>query len=240
MARLPRVVLPGCPLHIMQRGNDRQATFFTEPDYRKFLEILGRAAEEHSVQIHAYVLMTNHVHLLVTPDREQSLSLTIQALGREYVRYINRRYKRSGTLWEGRFKSALIESERYFLTCCRYIELNPVRAGMVSVPGEYLWSSYHSNAFGQNDPCVSPHRLYMALGKTKEACQENYRALFRASLDPDTLHLIRASTRKNTAIGSRAFQKEIQVRLNRRVMKHGHGGDRKSKRFRQISSDLTP
>ena len=135
MARLPRVVLPGCPLHIIQRGNNRQATFYTEADYVKYLEVLGRAAGEHSVHIHAYVLMTNHVHLIVTPEQNESLSLTMQSLGREYVRYINNQYNRSGTLWEGRFKSALIDSESYLLTCYRYIELDPVRAGMVRAPG---------------------------------------------------------------------------------------------------------
>ena len=240
MARLPRVVLPGCPLHIIQRGNNRQATFYTEADCVKYLEVLRRVAGEHSVYVHAYVLMTNHVHLLVTPEHKESLSLTMQSLGRQYVRYINKQYNRSGTLWEGRFKSALIDSERYLLTCYRYIELNPVRAGIVRVPGEYRWSSYQNNAFGQECRYVTPHRLYVALGETIESRQERYRALFRLSLDCDTLQLIRERTQKNTSIGDHKFQKELQAMLKRRVMKHSHGGDRKSKEFRQISSDLTP
>ena len=148
MARLQRIVVPGQALHIVQRGNNRQAVFFAEEDYLFYLDSLGRAAENTGCQIHAYVLMSNHVHLLVTPQSEEGPSRLMQSVGRSYVRYVNAAYRRSGTLWEGRFKSALIDSERYLLVCSRYIELNPVRARMVERPDDYRWSSYRANALG--------------------------------------------------------------------------------------------
>ena len=160
MARLPRIVVPGQALHLIQRGNNRQPIFFSPDDYIKYLETLSQSAVRQCCSIHAYVLMTNHIHLLVTPDTEDGISLMMQDIGRNYVRYINQTYRRSGTLWEGRFKSALIDSERYLLTCSRYIELNPVRAGMVRVPEEYRWSSYHCNALGKLNPLIKPHHLY--------------------------------------------------------------------------------
>jgi len=240
MARLPRIVIPGYPLHVIQRGNDRRPVFFAEEDYRKYLETLRQVAEETGCHIHAYVLMTNHVHLLVTPSGQENLSLMMQSLGRQYVSYINRLYQRSGTLWEGRFKSALIDSEQYLLACSRYIELNPVRAGMVKGPGEYQWSSYRANGLGRKDNVISPHRLYQSLGSTTSQRQKRYRELFRVHLDADVLQLIREGTQQNTIIGNGRFQEEIQAMLKRRVMKYNHGSDRKRESFRQISSDLTP
>ncbi len=240
MARLPRIVMPGYPLHVIQRGNNRQAVFYAEEDYLKYLETLRLSAEATNCYIHAYVLMTNHVHLLVTPAGKESLSLMMQSLGRQYVSYINRLYRRCGTLWEGRFKSALIDSERYLLSCSRYIELNPIRAEMVKGPGEYRWSSYWANGLGRKDDLVKPHPLYEGLGNTKETRQKAYRDLFRSHIDADTLQLIRENTQKNTIIGDSRFQEEIQAMLERRVMKHGHGGDRKSQGFRESSSVLTP
>lgn len=240
MARLPRIVIPGYPLHVIQRGNDRQPVFFAEEDYCKYLETLRQGAEATYCHIHAYVLMTNHVHLLVTPSGQENVSLMMQSLGRQYVSYVNRLYQRSGTLWEGRFKSALIDSEQYLLTCSRYIELNPVRAGMVKGPGEYRWSSYRANGLGRKDNVISPHQLYQSLGATTSQRRKTYRELFRVHLDADALQLIRESTQQNTIIGNCRFQEEIQAMLKRRVMKHNHGGDRKSESFRQISSDLTP
>ncbi len=148
MARRPRMVIPGQPLHIVQRGNNRQAVFFAEQDYLTYLECLRDAAFQQGCWVHAYVLMTNHVHLLLTPTQETNLSRCIQAVGRKYVRYINGHYRRSGTLWEGRFKSAMIDSAQYLLACYRYIELNPVRANMVEHPQHYRWSSFHANAMG--------------------------------------------------------------------------------------------
>ncbi|MGC2047550.1 MAG: transposase, partial [Gallionella sp.] len=149
MARLPRFVLPGQPQHVIVRGNNRSEIFCADADYRFYLEKLQLACDKHGCDLHAYVLMTNHVHLLITPHEEQSLSKALQMLGRYYVQYYNHCYQRTGTLWEGRYKATLIDSEAYLLTCMRYIELNPVRAGMVAHPSEYPWSSYHHNALGQ-------------------------------------------------------------------------------------------
>lgn len=175
MARLPRFVLPGQPQHLIQRGNNREPIFFAEEDYRFYLEKLQAACHRHDCAIHAYVLMTNHVHLLATPNTENSLSKMIQMLGRYYVQYINTNYQRTGTLWEGRYKATLIDSEHYLLTCCRYIELNPVRAGIVKHPSAYRWSSYHHNALGKADPLITPHSLYKRLGKDETSRQSAYR-----------------------------------------------------------------
>ncbi len=147
MPRQQRYRLPGVPQHVIQRGNNRQVTFFDNMDYRKYLDCLETAGDKYDCAIHAYVLMTNHVHLLMTPSEPDSISKVMQSVGRQYVQYINWSYKRTGTLWEGRYKASPIESERYLLTCYRYIELNPVRAGMVASPADYAWSSYRHNAF---------------------------------------------------------------------------------------------
>ena len=240
MARLPRIVIPGHPLHVIQRGNNRQATFYAEENYQKYLETLNEAAKANNCLIHAYVLMTNHMHLLVTPLQQNSLSLTMQAVGRKYVRYINGVYRRTGTLWEGRYKSAIIDSERYLLTCSRYIELNPVRANMVSGPGEYRWSSYRANALGHNNIFLTPHRCYLELGVSEKERQEAYSSLFRSRIDENAISLIRDGTQQGTVIGGSQFQEEIQIMLERRIMKHKHGGDRKNEIFKKISSDLTP
>lgn len=231
MARLPRIIVPGLPLHVIQRGNNRQATFFLEEDYRKYLDALEVASDEYECLVHAYVLMTNHIHLLLTPMTEKSVSLMMQAIGRKYVRYINGAYQRSGTLWEGRYKSALVETEQYLLTCSRYIELNPVRAGMVDAPGQYKWSSYCSNALGTDNNCLTQHEVYMRLGKNDESRQQAYKSLFKNHLDTDALELIRDGTQKDTIIGDSRFQDEIKQVLQRRVRKHRHGGDRKSPEF---------
>lgn len=164
MPRMPRVVVPGLPLHVIQRGNNRQAIFFRGQDYDRFHTDLRAASERFDCVIHAYVYMTNHVHLLVTPSTRQGISRMMQSVGRRYVRYINDEYNRSGTLWEGRFKSALVDSDRYLLVCSRYIEMNPVRACITDLPQDYRWSSYHHNALGKADPMLSPHALYQALG----------------------------------------------------------------------------
>ena len=135
-------------LYVIQRGNNRQACFYADQDYQFFLEWLGKYAKETGCAIHAYVLMTNHVHLLVTPKQAESAGQLMKRLGQRYVQYVNRTYRRSGTLWEGRFRSCLTQDDEYLLRCYRYIELNPVRAGMVSHPAEYPWSSYQVNGQG--------------------------------------------------------------------------------------------
>jgi putative transposase len=232
MPRLPRFVLPGQPQHVIQRGNDRQPIFRAESDYRFYLEKLAEAATKHQCDIHAYVLMTNHVHLLITPQKESSISKTMQTLGRCYVQYFNTRYDRTGTLWEGRYRATLIDTEQYLFTCMRYIELNPVRANkMVDHPSEYPWSSYHSNALGELNSLLTPHREYNRLGTNDSDRQAGYRQLFRAQIPELTLKAIREATNKAWVLGSDQFREQMKQELNRPVQSAGHGGDRKSKAY---------
>ena len=163
MLRRPRLMLPNVPLHLIQRGNNRQVCFVADEDFRFYLDWLKEYADKTGCRIHAYVLMTNHVHLLVSSPSANGVGAMMKALGQRYVQYVNRTYQRSGTLWEGRFRSCLTQDEVYLLSCMRYIELNPVRAGMVVHPGEYRWSSYRCNAQGEADPLISPHSIYAAL-----------------------------------------------------------------------------
>ena len=234
MARLPRSVVSGQPVHVIQRGNNRQAAFFAAADYRRYMNSLSVAAERTVCAIHAYVLMTNHVHLLITPATPASLSQLMQAVGRRYVRYLNAAHKRTGTLWEGRFKSAVIDSDRYLLTCMRYIELNPVRARMVDEPGDYRWSSFASNALGESDPIITPHPLYEALADDPNARRVAYRSLFQGSggIEEDALFSIRSGTEAGVPIGDNCFRARIGTLLNRRVEKLSHGGDRRGEQFR--------
>ncbi|MSQ69603.1 MAG: transposase [Gammaproteobacteria bacterium] len=232
MARLPRFVISGQPQHVILRGNDRTDIFRADADYHFYLEKLRSACAKHGCDIHAYVLMTNHVHLLITPSAEQSLSKTIQMLGRYYVQYYNRRYQRTGTLWEGRYKATLIDTATYLLICMRYLELNPVRAGMVSHPSEYPWSSYQHNALGRPDELVTPYLEYRRLGKTDEERQGAYRQLFKQHLPEHRVSEIRDSTNKAWVLGSERFKQQIQKQLERRVVPEARGGDRKSEQFR--------
>jgi len=194
MPRPPRIVLPGHTLHLIQRGNNRQPCFVDDTDRTSYLATLLYASERAQCDVHVYVLMTNHAHLLVTARGASAASRMMQALGREYVRYFNTRHERTGTLWEGRFRSSLIDSERYFLQCCRYIEANPVRAGLVNSPDEYRWSSFRSNAAGWPDVLVRRHPVYLALGRSGPARREAYRALFETPLEPPVLEAIRRAS----------------------------------------------
>lgn len=231
MARLPRFSVPGQPQHVIVRGNNRSEIFRAEADYRFYLEKLQVAREKHGIEIHAYVLMTNHVHLLLTSRTEQGVGKAMQMLGRYYVQYYNYTYQRTGTLWEGRYKAALVDSETYLLTCMRYIELNPVRAGMVGHPSEHPWSSYRCNALGQTDELVSPHPEYQRLGADEERLAA-YRQLFKHHLTEDGLAEIRETTNKAWVLGSDQFKRRIQQQLDRRVEPSARGGDRKSEKFR--------
>ncbi len=232
MARLPRLVIPGQPQHVIVRGNNRSEIFCVEADYRFYLEKLKLACEKHGCQVHAYILMTNHVHLLITPLEASSLSKTLQTLGRYYVQYFNYRYRRTGTLWEGRYKAALIDSDAYLLTCMRYIELNPVRAGMVADPSEYPWSSYPFNALGQPNDLVTPYIEYLQLGKTDEARQAAYRELFEHHINESSVAEIRKATNKDWVLGGDRFKQRTQRQTNRRVEPSPKGGDRKSEQFK--------
>lgn len=217
MPRKPRFTLPGIPQHVIQRGNNREPCFLAEQDYRRYLDDLLATAEKFHCRIHSYVLMTNHVHLLMTPMREEGIGDTMQALGRRYVYYINKTYRRTGTLWEGRYKASLVDSEGYLLTCMRYIELNPVRAQMVSHPGEYKWSSYGANAQGREDALLSPHPLYTTLGASPADRQQAYRELFRHRMDNDLLHEIRDALNHELVLGRSYFKDKIEVMTQRQT-----------------------
>jgi putative transposase len=217
MPRKPRFYLPGIPAHVVQRGNCRQATFFGDDDYAAYLHWLREGAKQHECAIHAYVLMTNHVHLLLSPANTESISRLIQYVGRHYVTYVNHAYRKSGTLWEGRHKGCLISSEEYLLACMRYIELNPVRAGMVHAPGDYRWSSYRLNATDSEQGMLTPHALYLALGRDPEARSYAYRELFRHALDPDQVHTIRATVQTGTPLGNDRFKQQIEQTVQRKV-----------------------
>jgi len=232
VARLPRFVIPGQPQHVILRGNNRAEVFCADADYRFYLEKLQLACDTHGCDIHAYVLMTNHVHLLATPHEEQSLSKAMQMLGRYYVQYYNYCYQRTGTLWEGRYKATLIDSEAYLLTCMRYIELNPVRANMVSHPSEYPWSSYRYNALGQANDLVKPHLEYLRFGRSDEERQAAYRQLFKHRIAENSIAEIRDATNKAWVLGDDRYKQRIQKQLGRRVEPKAKGGDRKSEEFR--------
>ena len=199
-----------------------------DEDRHRYLDILARAADEQRVAIHSYVLMSNHVHLLVTPEHSESCGRMMQSLGRQYVRLFNDRYERTGTLWEGRFRSTLVDTDAYFFTLTRYIELNPVRAGIVNKPGDYPWSSYQSNALGKTDPILSPHDLYLQLGRDPQERQDSYRLLFEQNIEPRLLDGLREATNKGWAFGSKDFKDRLKAVANRSPESRGWGGDRKS------------
>jgi putative transposase len=193
--RRPRFFVPEQPLHIVQRGNNRCAIFARDEDYFVFRECFADACGRYGCSVHAYVLMTNHVHLLMTARSAAGVAAAMQAVGRRYVRYFNDSYGRTGSLWEGRYRATLIDSERYLFTCYRYIEMNPVRAGLVSHPRQYPWSSYRANALGQPDALVAAHEQWCALGDDNERRQEAYRGLFDQVLDDQVVTQIRGATR---------------------------------------------
>jgi putative transposase len=228
MPRRPRLILPGVPLHLIQRGNNRQACFFDEDDRHAYLKWLEEYARSSACAVHAYVLMTNHVHLLISSDSGDGPARLMKALGQRYVQYLNRRHRRSGTLWEGRFRSCLVESEAYLLACQRYIELNPVRARIAAQPEEYPWSSYSALAHGAPNPLVQPHPLYLALGDAPDARQRAYQALFQDRLAPAVVDAIRHATNGNFVLGDARFAGRIGEELGRRVTPGKAGRPRKS------------
>ncbi len=228
MARLPRPYLPGCAQHIIQRGNNRAACFYDGTDHSFYLACLKEAAEKYQVALHAFVLMTNHVHLLATPRNETGTPRMMQALGRRYVRYFNHVHRRTGTLWEGRYKSTVVDTETYLLRVYRYIELNPVRAGMVEHASEYPWSSYQHNAVGKEIHLITPHAQYQALGNTPSERQANYRSLFKGRMLDRDLTEIREATNKARVLGSDSFKRHFEAVSGRRAITGKRGGDRRS------------
>jgi len=232
MARLPRFSIPGQSQHVIQRGNNRDAIFVADEDYDFYLEKLKDACQKFQCEIHAYVLMTNHVHLLITPYSESGISKVMQSLGRFYVQYFNYKYRRTGTLWEGRYRATLLDSEQYLLICSRYIELNPVRAGMVLHAVEYPWSSYRCNAMGETNQLLTPHLIYKALGRDATECLLRYRALFDNQMADVDIEEIRLATNKAWVLGDDKFKEQIEKLTARQAKPKARGGDRRSKDFK--------
>jgi putative transposase len=215
MPRQPRYFVPGIPQHVITRGIDRQAVFFCQDDYALYRRALLKSSTEYDCEIHAYVLMLNHIHLLVTPLSERALPQMMQGMGREYVQRLNARHARTGTLWEGRYKACLVQTDEYFLTCQRYIELNPVRAGIVDCPGKFPYSSYACNALGADDPLISQHPCYRALQSGPVARRRSYRSLFAGELSEEDLRMIRVRTNACSFVGGERFRRQIEGVLGR-------------------------
>ena len=219
MARLPRLTVPGYPHHIIQRGNNRQAIFASTADYQMLLALLDENAQKFGVALHAYVLMSNHFHLLATPQTAEGLPQMMQAVGRRYVRYFNDKQGRSGTLWEGRYRSTLIETDRYLLACMAYIDLNPVRAGLVGEAKDYPWSSHGHYAGLRADRLLTPHPLFWTLGNTPFAREAAYAELVRAGITPAQQDALTRSALSGWALGDENFVADLQKRTGRRVKK---------------------
>ncbi len=217
MPRKPRFIIPGVPVHIIQRGHSREPVFFEDDNFVAYLNWLQEGAERYDCAIHAYVLMTNHIHILATPAGKDSITRMMQYVGRRYVPYINDTYGSSGSIWEGRYKASLVQEEDYLLTCMRYIELNPVRANMVRSPAYYRWSSYRYNGQGRADMLVTPHEIYASLGATMDERQQYYKDLFRAHLDQGVLDEIRASCQTGTPLGNDYFREAVEKKLGKKV-----------------------
>ena len=230
MARLPRLTVPGYPHHIIQRGNNRQAIFGDTADYELLLGLIDEHARKQHVAVHAYVLMSNHFHLLATPDTGDGIPQMMQAVGRRYVRNYNLRYARTGTLWEGRYRSTLIQAERHLLACMVYMDLNPVRAGMVADPGEYRWSSYQHYIGRRTDKLVNPHPLYWELGNTPFARDEAYAELVRAGISERERQALTESALRGWALGEPDYVADLQRRTERRVVRAPAGRPRNARK----------
>jgi putative transposase len=217
MARLPRLTLPGYPHHVVQRGNNRQAIFSGTSDYERLLELIHEHARKFGVAIHAYVLMSNHFHLLATPETAEGVPQLMQSLGRSYVRYFNAKQGRTGTLWEGRYRSTLIQAERHLLACMAYIDLNPVRAGLVAEPADYPWSSHHHHIGRRVDKLITPHPLYWELGNTPFAREAAYTELVRNGVRADQQQALTDATLKGWALGEADYVADLQRRTQRRL-----------------------
>ena len=240
MPRPPRFYLADCPQHIVQRGHNGADCFFADDDYRFYLRSLKQGAEKYGCAIHAYVVMPNHAHLLLTPQQPDAVSRLMQSLGRRYAQHLNSSYQRNGTVWEPRFKANLIQPEAYLLTCYRYIELNPVRAGMVGDPGEYAWSSYMHNGLGHADPLLREHPLYVALGSTESKQQAAYRELLREPLDEAALTAIREAVNRGQPLGADDFREQVEIASGRGVLERKANSLKvKERAWRDGSSELT-
>ncbi len=217
MPRKARMYIEGTPCHVVQRGNNRNACFFSEQDYEFYLKQLGDACRRYKVDLHAYVLMTNHTHLLMTPTEETGISRVMQSLGRCYVQYVNRAYHRTGTLWESRHKSNLVDSEHYLLACYRYIEMNPVRAGMVGRPADYRWSSYRAHAYGETNCLISDHILFSSQHADANMRRKIYCSLFEMGEPESLLKEIRTASSFSMPLGNSKFRKQVEEALGRKL-----------------------
>ncbi len=227
MPRRPRVFLPGHPVHVVQRGNNRGKIFFGSKDAETYLGWLREAATEHGVAVHAYVLMTNHIHLLVSPETAHALPRAMRHVNWRYSRYVNDSQNRTGSLWEGRYRASVIEADNYFFACSRYIELNPVRAGLASTPGAYRWSSYKANAEGKPDPVVVPHQLYTDLAASTDQRAAAYRGLFEVSFPESALGAIRDAIHGGWPLGRASFSALVNRHAGQPITQRHRGRPRK-------------
>ena len=232
LARLARLTLPGYPHHIIQRGNNRQAIFKSADDYLQMLDLLQLNARQYGVALHAYVLMGNHFHLLATPQTAEGLPLMMQAVGRRYVRYFNDLHQRSGTLWEGRYKSTLIQAEQYLLACMVYCDLNPVRAGMVNRPADYRWSSYKHYSGAEVQGFITPHALFWEMGNTPFAREAAYAEMVQAGISAAQQSDLTQSALHGWALGSEGFVEAMQKKTLRRVAKLSAGRPEAGKKIK--------
>lgn len=224
MPRYPRLFLPDVPLHIVQRGHDRQPVFVQSDDFNYYLSNLAEAKLKMSVHLYAYCLMTNHVHLIVAPgDDVSSVSVFMRTIAARQTRYVNRLENRTGTLWEGRFKASLIDSEAYLLACCRYVDLNPVRAAIVSSPQDYRWSGYRSRAALEDCHLLDEHAVFNLLGQNHGERGCAYRRFVANGIGEDELALIRTAVRRNQLTGNQRFRNAIVERTGRRIPSRGQG-----------------
>jgi len=223
MPRKPRVSIAGVAEHVIQRGNNRQAIFTCDSDMKAYVTWLKQYSKKYKVDIHAWVLMSNHVHILCSPSSHSAISQMMQSLGRMYVMYFNKAYKRSGTLWEGRYRSCLVQNEKYLLELYRYIELNPVRAGMVQDPSEYSWSSYQCNGLGKRSNLLTPHPIYLAINKDVKVRQAEYMTLLARRDESNLTEDIRKATNKGLALGNEQFKLKVEVLSGRSVIEGKRG-----------------
>ncbi len=229
MPRTGRVLLPNYPHHVVQRGHNRQAVFAVDADYRYYLETLRTWKVEFDIRVYAYCLMTNHVHLLLEPpDEVASLGRLMKRLAGRQTRYVNRLEGRSGSLWEGRYKSSPVQTEQYFLSCCRYIELNPVRAGMVAHPDQYHWSSFRARKFGVGNEWLDRHECYMALGESERARRDRYMRFVEQDIDDNEITLIRTSLQRGQLTGDTRFIDQVEQITGRRIVHRGPGNQSRS------------
>ena len=231
MARLPRIVVPNQPLHIMHRGNNRQDVFENTEDMARIKDDIKVSLSKTGCALHAYVIMTNHLHLLLTPPSKEALAGYMQSMANRYVRYFNATRKRTGTIWEGRYKSCLVDSDRYLFALYRYIEMNPVRAGMVDQTSDYRWSSYHHNALGVDDELITEHELYCELSVDQHDRIKSYQNLFDEPVSTKNDQIIANATIRGEVLGNAAFHAKIAKLISRPTQLGPHGGDRKSKKY---------